>query len=81
MHLMSNRHVVLDLLGRVNARPGEHVRPSDPRSRYDRDCDRDCGALGRDLVGHIMPAWKSDDRRTVRAPLMGRVLGTRGRRT
>jgi hypothetical protein len=76
MHLMSNRHVVLDLVGRVNARPGESVQP-DPRSRRDRDC----GALGRDLVGHIMPAWKSDDRRTVRAPLMGRVLGTRRRRT
>jgi hypothetical protein len=68
---------MLDLVGRMHARRGDVVLPSD--SRACRGVDRN--AAGRDLVGHIMPACNGDDRKTVRALMMGRVLGTRRRRT
>ena len=75
---MQQRYTGTDLLRRADvARDGLGLT-SDPCACRDVQTR----AARRNLVGHIMPVWNNDDDdRTVRAPMMGRVLGTRRRRT
>jgi hypothetical protein len=76
-HDQHQRHTGADLLGRVHARRSDVSLPHGPRTRSDIEC----GAPARDLVGHIMPSLNRDERQPLNARLIGRVLGSRRRRT
>jgi hypothetical protein len=76
-HHLHQRQGGADLLGRAHARRSDVAQPSGPRTRSEIEHK----ATVRDVVGHIMAAPSCDNNQPLAARLIGRVLGSRRRRT
>lgn len=77
-HQLPQRRGGADLLGRAHARRSDVAQPNGPRTRSEIEHK----ATVRDVVGHIMSAPSCDNNnRPLTARLIGRVLGSRRRRT
>jgi hypothetical protein len=76
-HDLHQRHSGGDLLGRAHARRSDVAQPHGPRTRSEIEHK----ATVRDVVGHIMSASNRDNNQPLTARLIGRVLGSRRRRT
>jgi hypothetical protein len=76
-HDMHQRHTGADLLGRTHARRSDVAQPHGQRTRGEIEHK----TTVRDVVGHIMSASNRDNNQPLNARLIGRVLGSRHRRT